>query len=53
MGNYVNPFGGVCASGTDHRSLPEAELWTQVILQAINDLDGRTSLAPQFGPRFC
>jgi hypothetical protein len=26
--------------------LPEAELWTQVILQAINDLDGRTSLTP-------
>jgi len=42
--NHVNRFGVVCASGTDHRTLPEAELWTQVILQAINDLDGRTAL---------
>jgi hypothetical protein len=45
-GNYVNPSGGVCGTGTDHRTLPEAELWTQVILQAINDLHGRTALAP-------
>ena len=45
--NYVNPLGGVCGTGTDHRTLPEAELWTQVILQAINDLGGRTALAPQ------
>jgi hypothetical protein len=44
--NHVNRFGVVCASGTDHRTLPEAELWTQVILQAINDLDGRTALTP-------
>lgn len=44
--NYVNQFGVVCASGTDRRTLPEAELWTQVILQAINDLHGRTSLTP-------
>jgi hypothetical protein len=43
--NYVNQF-GVVASGTDRRTLPEAELWTQVILQAINDLHGRTSLTP-------
>jgi hypothetical protein len=25
--------------------LPEAELWTEVILQAIDDMDGRTSSA--------
>ena len=47
MGNYVNPFGGVCETGTDDRTLPEAELWTQVILQAITDLNGRTSLTPR------
>jgi hypothetical protein len=46
--NYVNPLGGVCGTGTDHRILPEAELWTQVILQAITDLDGRTSLTPHW-----
>jgi hypothetical protein len=40
--NYLNRFGIVC--GIDHRTLPEAELWTQVILRAINDLDRRTSL---------
>ena len=44
LGNYVNRLGGVCGTGTDHRTLPEAELWTQVILQAIYDLDRRTSL---------
>lgn len=38
--------GGVSENGTDHRMLPEAELWTQVILQAINDLYGRTSSIP-------
>jgi hypothetical protein len=47
VGNHVNRLGGVCGTDTDHRTLPEAELWTQVILQAINDLDGRTALAPQ------
>jgi hypothetical protein len=47
IGNYVHPFERVCPSGTDHRTLPEAELWTQVILQAITDLDGRTSLTPR------
>jgi hypothetical protein len=46
IGNYVNRLGGVCGTGTDHRTLPEAELWTQVILQAITDLDGQTSLTP-------
>ena len=45
-GNYINQLGGVWANDTDSRTLPEAELWTQVILQAINDLDGRTSLTP-------
>ena len=42
--NYVSRFSGVCASGTDYRTLPEAKLWTQVIQQAIEDLDRRTSL---------
>jgi hypothetical protein len=44
--NYFNRFRGACGNGTDHRMLPEAELWTQVILQAINDLDGGTSSIP-------
>lgn len=47
VGNYINRLGGVCETGTDPSTLPEAELWTQVILQAINDLDGRTSLTPR------
>jgi hypothetical protein len=46
VGNYVNQLGGVCGTGTDHGTLPEAELWTQVILQAITDLAGRKSLTP-------
>jgi hypothetical protein len=45
-GNYVHLFDGVCATGTDYSTLPEAELWTQVIVQAINDLDGQTSSTP-------
>ena len=45
--NHVNSSRAVCGTDTDHRTLPEAELWTQVILQAINDLDGRTSLTPR------
>ena len=44
--NYFNRSGGVCGNGTDRRMLPEAELWTQVIVQAINDLDGQTSSMP-------
>ena len=44
--NYSNRSRGACGNGTDHRMLPEAELWTQVILQAINDLDGGTSSIP-------
>jgi hypothetical protein len=48
VGNYVNRLGGVCGASSDHHgTLPEAELWTQVILQAINDLEGRTSLTPR------
>jgi hypothetical protein len=43
--NYLNRFGG---TGTDHRIFPEAELWTAVILQAIDDLDRRTSLSPSW-----
>jgi hypothetical protein len=46
VGNYVNRLGSVCGTETDHPTLPEAELWTQVILQALTDLDGRTSLTP-------
>ena len=42
--NYVNRFGVVCGTAGDQQTLPETELWTQVILQAITDLDGRTSL---------
>ena len=45
--NYFTRSGRLSASATDHPTLPEAELWTQVILQAINDLGGRTALAPQ------
>jgi hypothetical protein len=44
VGNYINHFG--VASAGDHATLPETELWTQVILQAITDLDGRTSSTP-------
>ena len=44
--NYVNRCDVVCGTAGDHQTLPEADLWTQVILQAINDLDGRTSLTP-------
>jgi hypothetical protein len=36
--NYVNRYGVLCGT-TDRRTLPEAELWTRVILQAIDDLD--------------
>jgi hypothetical protein len=46
VGNYVNRLGGVCGTGTERSTLPETEPWTQVILQAINDLNGRTALAP-------
>ena len=42
--NYLNRFGVVCGTGTDRRILPEAELWTHVILQAIDDLERRSSL---------
>ena len=45
-GNSTNRLGGVCGTDIDHRLLPEAELWTHVILQAINDLDGGTLLTP-------
>ena len=46
QGNYINRSGRIGATATDHRTLPEAELWTQVILQAINDLDGGKSSIP-------
>jgi hypothetical protein len=42
--NYLSRFGVVSGTGTDRRIVPEAELWTAVILQAIDDLDRRTSL---------
>jgi hypothetical protein len=44
--NYLNRFAVVCGTGTDRRVLPEAELWTAVIVQAIDDLDRGTSLRP-------
>ena len=50
--NYLNLFGVVCGTGTDHRTLPEAELWTEVIVRAIDDLDERTSLTPS-SARWC
>ena len=43
---YLNRFGVVCGMGMDRSILPEAELWTAVILQAIDDLDRHTSLSP-------
>jgi hypothetical protein len=46
MPNYLNRFGVVCDAKTDRRILPETELWTGVILQAIDDLDRRTSSTP-------
>ena len=45
-GNSINRLGGVCGTDTDHRMFPEAELWTHVILQAITDPDGCTSITP-------
>jgi hypothetical protein len=46
MGSHpVSRFGAACGSGTEHRMLPEAQLWTEVILQAIEDLDRRKSTA--------
>jgi hypothetical protein len=45
--NYLSRFGVVSGTGTDRRIVPEAELWTAVILQAIDDLDRRTSLTPR------
>jgi hypothetical protein len=46
--NYLNRCGVVCGTDTNHRIFPEAELWTAVILQAIDDLDRRTSLSPSW-----
>jgi hypothetical protein len=43
--HYVNRFTVACGWGTEHHMLPEAELWTEVILQAIDDMDRRTSSA--------
>jgi hypothetical protein len=43
--HYVNRFAVECGWGTEHHMLPEAELWTEVILQAIDDMDRRTSSA--------
>jgi hypothetical protein len=44
--HYLNRFGVVGGTGTDQPMLPESELWTEVMLQAIDDLDRRTSLSP-------
>jgi len=43
--HYANRLAVECGWGTEHHMLPEAELWTEVILQAIDDMDGRTSSA--------
>jgi hypothetical protein len=43
--HYANRLAVECGWGTEHRILPEAELWTEVILQAIDDMDRRTSSA--------
>jgi hypothetical protein len=45
--NYLNRFGVVCDPCSDRSILPETELWTGVILQAIDDLDRCTSLTPR------
>jgi hypothetical protein len=45
--NYLSRFGVVYGTCTDRPIMPEAELWTAVILQAIDDLDRRTSLTPR------
>jgi hypothetical protein len=37
--HYINRFAAECGWGTGHKMLPEAELWTEVILQAIDDMD--------------
>ena len=44
---YLNRFGVVSATRTNCSILPEAELWTAVILQAIDDLGRRTRLSPR------
>ena len=44
--NYISRLSGVSGTAGDHQTLPEAELWTQVILQAITDLDERRSITP-------
>jgi hypothetical protein len=43
--HYVNQFGVECGWSTEHHMLPEAELWTEVILQALDDIARRTSSA--------
>jgi hypothetical protein len=43
--HYVNRFAVECGWDTGHQMLPEAELWTEVIIQAIDDMDRRTSSA--------
>ena len=42
--NYLNRYAVRSGSDTDQRMSPEVELWTEVILQAIDDLDKRTAL---------
>jgi hypothetical protein len=41
----VNRFAVECGWGTGHQMLHEAELWSEVILQAIDDMDRRTPSA--------
>ena len=44
---YLNRFDVVSGTRTNCSILPEAELWTAVILQAIDDLGRRTRLSPR------
>ena len=45
--NYLNRFGVMGETCTDRPILAETELWTAVILQAIDDLNRRTRLSPR------
>ena len=42
--SYLNRYAVASGSDRDHPLLPEVELWTEVILQAIDDLDRRTAI---------
>ena len=42
--NYLNRYAVASGSDTDHPLLPEVELWAEVILRAIADLDRDTKI---------